>query len=167
VALAAAAAASAACGREQAAHRSESAAAVPPVEAATDDTSCRKTGRWQLCSVHDRLESAGLSPVERDSVRQPFLTMPGAAYAVGGGELQVYLYPDSLARQRDLADFDTARVQSAQPADSAAQPADSAAQPRPQATLITSNNLAAILLSDSETQIERVQLALTAGLPDR
>jgi hypothetical protein len=160
VALAAAAAASAACGREQAAHRSESAAAVPPVEAATDDTSCRKTGRWQLCSVHDRLESAGLSPVERDSVRQPFLTMPGAAYAVGGGELQVYLYPDSLARQRDLADFDTARVQSAQPA-------DSAAQPRPQATLITSNNLAAILLSDSETQIERVQLALTAGLPDR
>ena len=88
-------------------------------------------------------------------MRQPFLSVPGAAYAVGGGELQVYLYPDSLARQRDLADYDTARVQ----------PADSSSQPRALATLITSNNLAAILLSDSETQIERVQLALTAGLP--
>ena len=91
-------------------------------------------------------------------MRQPFLSVPGAAYAVGGGELQVYLYPDSLARQRDFADFDTARVRSAQPA-------DSSAQPHAPATLITSNNLAAILMSDSETQIERVQLALTAGLP--
>jgi hypothetical protein len=90
-------------------------------------------------------------------VRQPFLNVPGAAYAVGGGELQVYLYPDSAARQRDVADFDTARVQ----------PADSSAQPPARATLITSNNMAAILLSDSETQIERVQLALTAGLPAR
>ena len=32
-------------------------------------------------------------------------------------------------------------------------------------TLITSNNLAAILLSDSGEEIERVANALTAGLP--
>jgi len=155
VTLAVGAAAGAGCGRDETARRADSAPAAPPAASAPGDTSCRKSGSWQLCSVRDRLESAGLSPVERDSVRQPFLSVPGAAYAVGGGELQVYLYPDSLARQRDFADYDTARVQ----------PADSSAQPRALATLITSNNLAAILLSDSETQIERVQLALTAGLP--
>jgi len=92
----------------------------------------------------------------RDSVRQPFLSVPGAVYAVGAGELQVYLYPDSTARRRDFANVDTVRVQ----------PAGSAVAWRATPTLMVSNNLAAILLSDSETQIERVRLALTAGLPE-
>jgi hypothetical protein len=150
----AAGALSAACGGGER-RTADSATAAPPPRVATNDSTCPKSGQWRLCSVRDRLESAGLVPLPRDSVRQPFLEVPGAAYGVGADELQIYLYADSAARLRDFADFDTLRVQ----------PADTAERRAAHPTLITSNNLAAILLSDSETQIERIQLALTAGLP--
>jgi hypothetical protein len=142
-----------ACGGKQKEAAVDTAATAPPAVAAAD--TCPKVGAWRPCSVRDRLERAGLAPIQRDSVRPPYLSVPGAVYGVGAGQLQVYLYADSTARRRDFAKFDTARVQ----------PADTLIQWPAHPTLITSNNLAAILLSDNETQVERVQLALTAGLP--
>lgn len=114
------------------------------------------TGKWDECNVRQRLERAGLAPQRAEGeVRQPFLTVPGITYHVGRAELQVFLYPDARALGRDLARIDTVRVQGP----------DSAVPWSATPTLITSNNLAAILLSEQATQIERVRLALTAGLP--
>jgi hypothetical protein len=155
--LTAALAAAAACGERQRAPAADtSAAPALPPSAATND-GCPRTGKWELCNVRRRLVDAGLVPQPRDSVRPSFLTVPGAVFAVGGGELQLFLYADSAARARDLARFDTVR----------AQPRDTTVTWSAPATFIASNNLAAIFLSDSETQIERVKLALTAGLPER
>ena len=146
----------AACGgeRERAPAADTSAAAAPtPTTAAGDG--CPRTGKWELCNVRRRLEDAGLVPQPRDSVRPSYFGVPGTVLGVGGGELQLFLYPDSAARARDLARFDTIRVQ----------PRDTAVTWSAPATFISSNNLTAIFLSGSETQIERVRLALTAGLP--
>ena len=133
------------------------AAAVATTASPRTGDDCPLTGAWRPCSVMDRLEHAGLAPVARDSVRHTFLSVPGAVYAVGRGELQLFLYPDSAARARDFVTFDTARVQ----------PPGTMVTWRAPASLVLSNNLAAILLSDNATQVERVRLALTAGLPER
>ena len=72
---------------------------------------------------------------------------------LGRAELQVFLYPDSSVVARDLAALDTVRV---------ARPGEAGRwQVRP--TFMRSANLVALLLSTNERQIERVQLALTAG----
>ena len=153
------AAAPLACGRAERPAAADSATPdtpIPaPVAAGPDD--CPRSGAWRACSVLDRLEAAGLAPVARDSVRHSFLSVPGAVYAVGRGELQLFLYPDAAARARDFAGFDTVRVQ----------PADTTIAWPDTPSLIQSNNLAAILLSANETQVERVRLALTAGLPEK
>jgi hypothetical protein len=144
-----------ACGGEQPqSAATDTAAAASPTTAAAGD-GCPRTGSWELCSVRDRLEDAGLVPQPRDSVRPSFFSVPGAVLGVGGGELQLFLYPDSASRARDLARFDTLRVQ----------PRDTTVTWPAPATFIGSNNLTAIFLSGSETQIERVRLALQAGLP--
>jgi hypothetical protein len=132
----------------------DSAGAVAPAPVAAADGDCPLTGKWELCSVRDRLEHAGLVPQPRDSVRPAFASVPGVVYGIGRGELQIFLYPDSAARAQNFARFDAAQVQSVQ---------SSGGTP----TLIVSNNLAAILLSDNATQVERVRLALQAGLPER
>jgi hypothetical protein len=116
------------------------------------------TGRWDDCNVRQRLERAGLAPQPLpDTLRLSFLKPPGVGYGVGHAVLRVFLYDSAGALQRDLANVDTLRVQPA----AGGPPVAWDATP----TLITSNNLAAILVSDQATQIERVRLALQAGLP--
>lgn len=135
--------------------RASVASAPTPVKG--DSTCPNLTGRWDECNVRQRLERAGLAPRKAPApVRQPIFAVPGTSYAVGRAELQVFLYPDSAALARDVARIDTLRVQ---PRDGA--PIAWSDTP----TLMTSNNLAAVLLSDNGTQVERVRLAITAGLP--
>lgn len=125
--------------------------------AAPDDSAaCPKDGRWRACSVVERLERAGLVPVVRpDTLRVPFLTPPGAGWDVARVRLHVFLYDDpALARQEGLA-LDPFTV--APRGQRHAWPA--------KATLVRSANLVAVLLSDNDRQIERVQLALEAGPP--
>ena len=141
--------------------------AVPPAGSATTDAAatggarapaadaCPMTGLWHSCSVQERLERAGfvLVPV-RDSVGQRGLDIPGAAYRIGSAELQLYLYADSVdaiaqAARLNRDDAEAASVQGIL---------------RPPA-LIRSNNLVALLFGNNDRQRERVQLALTAGLP--
>jgi hypothetical protein len=107
-------------------------------------------------TVENRLERAGLVPRRSDTpVRVPFLSVPGVSLTLGRSELQVFVYPDSEARRRDVARLDPMTF---------APPGARAPWSIPPA-LIVSNNLAAVLLSQDERQIERVQDALTAGLP--
>jgi hypothetical protein len=122
--------------------------------ASADSAACPKDGRWRTCSVVERLERAGLVPLARtDTLRVAFLTPPGAGWDVARVQLRVFLYDDpTLARREGLA-LDPFTV-----------------APRGQrhpwpakATLVRSANLVAVLLSDNDRQIERVQLALEAG----
>ena len=148
-----------ACGdsepREGALAREQSAGARARKAEVIDEPACELSRPWRSCSVADRLERAGLAPVAADTVRHPALSVPGQSYRLGRAELHVFLYPDSTGRARDVARLDSATA--FLPGAAVVWPA------RP--TLITSDNLAAILLSDSERHIERVRDALTAGLP--
>jgi hypothetical protein len=120
------------------------------------DTACREMGDWRDCNLEKRLESAGLAPRRaQGAIRQPFLSVPGIVFALGSAELQSYLYADTTMLRRDLTRLDTIRVA----------PPTMQISWRRKPTLIHSNNLLAILLSDDETQIERVRNAITAGLP--
>lgn len=119
---------------------------------------CVKEGDWTPCAVKDRLERAGLVFEVRDSaVTHPFFRVPGIAYRVGGreDEVQLFLYPSTAERTRDTEALDSATVSPR---------GERVTWPAPP-TLITSNNLAAVILSLNERTIERLALALGAGLP--
>ena len=88
-------------------------------------------------------------------MRHDFLSVPGRSYTLGRAELQVFVYPDSTGAARDAAALDTVRVE----------PKNAAATWQVRPTFIRSANLIALLISTNERQIERVQLALTAGPP--
>lgn len=132
---------------------------IPPgarQTAADPGAECPEIGMWRTCSVEKRLERAGLVARRQEGeIRHRFLAVPGLAYRLGPDELHVFIYESAAARERDLAGVDSVRVERA--GDSAAWPA------RP--TLIQSNNLAAILIGGTARQVERVQDALIAGLP--
>lgn len=125
--------------------------AAPPLASA--DSSCELSGLWRQCSVHDRLERAGLAPIVGDSVRHAFLHVPGRRYKIGDAELQAFVYETAAMRRRDTAPLDSVRV---------APPGAETEWERPP-TLITSENLAAVLIGGNARQVERVTLALTAG----
>jgi hypothetical protein len=118
---------------------------------------CPAWGAWQVCSVEDRLTRAGLV-VQRDSqpVRRGFLRVPGIRYRTFRAEFEVFLYPTREDRVRDTDALDSATVSPR------GEPA--IIWPTP-ATLVTSGNLAAIILSLNDRQAERIALALGAGLP--
>lgn len=123
--------------------------------AASADEPCAMFGRWQPCSVIRRLESAGLGPVPLDgAVRQEGLSIEGSAFRLGSGEIQVYLYADSTSAAAEAGrvnprDTEPARVRGIR---------------RPP-TVIRSANLVALFFNNNDRQLERVELALTAGLP--
>lgn len=109
---------------------------------------------WNSSEVVSRLEQAGL--VVRDLERQvsaPGFEVSGAALAVSGGELVVFLYPSAEARRSATERLDSL---TAAPPDVT----DSVWQSRPR--LITSGNLAAVLMTTSEQLAERVRNVLTA-----
>lgn len=124
-------------------------AGVPP---------CRLEGDWTPCAVEDRLLHAGVVlDRQADPVRHPFLRVPGTVYHVGSADhqLQVFLYASEADRRRDTAALDST---------TAAPPGVRVAWPAPP-TLVTSQNLAAIILSLNDRTVERLALALGAGLP--
>jgi hypothetical protein len=108
---------------------------------------------WNAVEVVSRLEAAGL--VVRDlnrPVSAPGFGAEGATLAVSGGELVVFLYPTVSARSAATNDLDSA---------TAAPPGGGPVWPsRPR--LITSGNLAAVLLTDREQLAERVRNVLEA-----
>jgi hypothetical protein len=139
------------------ARRGETSAVVG-VDTGATKGACPATGRWALCSVMERLDRAGLAP-RRDStdaeVRLAPLTPVGTRLRVGAAELDVFLYGDAPAREKDEARLDKSKF------------IEAAADPtlRGEATLIRNGNLLAILRSRSNHQRERVSDAITAGPP--
>lgn len=164
----------ASCGGEQRTPRDSAAAAAPapPPTAATADSgagstsaasrptpapenTCPLEGEWRTCKVEKRLTDAGYRPVHDGAAPGGVFPVEGARYTLGAAELYVYVFPSARDRERAVAAIDTVTVARA-----------GAAGPWKVApTLITSNNLAAVLVSDNGRLIERVQDALTAGLP--
>lgn len=118
---------------------------------------CPATGLWTECAVVERLERAGLVPV-RDSTAQVSedpLRARGVQLRLGSALLEVYLYDNAPARERDVARADTTRYLGYTEAVSMQQ----------LPTLIQSANLVAILHSRNDHQRERIGDALTAGPP--
>ena len=119
---------------------------------------CPATGQWQLCSILERLERAGLAP-RQDSgrVTEAPLSSPGVAIQLGRSELRVFVYADRASRERDQARLDTAKYVNA----------SEALSMRVEPTLIATENVLAILRSRNDHQRERVSDALTAGPPQK
>jgi hypothetical protein len=110
-------------------------------------------GRWNASEVISRLEAAGLVVRDLDRpVRAEGFSVRGTTLAVSGGELVIFLYPDAASRAADSNKLDSA---------SASLPEASPAWPGTP-RLITSGNLAAVLLTDREQLTERVRNVLGA-----
>ncbi len=122
-------------------------------------SACPRTGMWALCSVEKRLEQSGfvVRRVNADAPRRAGFSVTPAVYTLGRSRLEVFIYPNESALSADVAKIDTL---SAAPRGA----------PNPWETtpkFVRSGNLAAVFLTDSETQAERLALALTAGAPQR
>jgi len=112
-------------------------------------------GDWQSCSIEKRLTDAGFVPVKKGPAPTGVFPVVGTTYALGEAQLHIYIFTSATEREQAIANIDTATV---------SRRGTSSAWSLPP-TLITSNNLVAVLVSDNGRQIERVQLAITAGLP--
>lgn len=139
----------------------DSAPAAAPAPATSESAgtaasgACLSEGQWRECSVEKRLTDAGFVPLRTGAAPAGVFALPGTHYTLGAADLHVYLFASAADRERALAGLDTVAVARR----GGAAPWGGAP------TLITSNNLAAVLVSDNGRLIERVQLAITAGLP--
>ena len=149
----------AACARDKtpAARDTTTAPAVASQETgASADTSCPKSGAWRPCNVLDRLEHAGLVLKKEDApARIPLFSVEGQTYKTTQSTIHVFLYPDQAARRQDTDRLDSVAVA----------PRGGSYTWNDPAVLVTSNNLAAVVVSPNERQTERIVLALSAGLP--
>jgi len=112
-------------------------------------------GQWQPCSIEKRLTDAGFVPINKGPAPTGVFPVGGTSYALGDARLHVYIFKSATEREKAVAGIDTTTV---------SRRGSASPWPLPP-TLITSNNLVAVLVSDNARQIERVQLAITAGLP--
>jgi hypothetical protein len=114
------------------------------------------TGKWDEPHLVERLVRAGLAPqAMHDQKGEPYWKVPVLAYQVGPSILYAYVYADSLTRRSVTSTLDTLM---------AAPPGTAGVYPL-RHILIMQNNLAAVMVGGSDTQQERVRLALEAGLP--
>jgi hypothetical protein len=131
----------------------------PQSPPAPGDSSCPGDGRWRRCSLTYALLRAGMRSKWSDSAARVEWLRPDSAFrvALGRSELRVFLYRDSLALAKDVATVDTLTLAP-----------KGAAFPWPSApTVIRSANMLAILFDASAEKMERLQLVLTAGAPQR
>lgn len=119
---------------------------------------CPHDGKWALCSIERRLKQSGyvVKRVEQDTITRAGFSVKPTVYTLGRSRVEIFLYRDSASVARDVAKLDTLAVG---PAGKPSQWGDAAP------TLIRSANMAAVILSGSAVQTERIMLALTAGPP--
>jgi hypothetical protein len=117
---------------------------------------------WDAERMSERMVRSGVAPRRIEPTPEVpafFATAASsAAFLVGrGGELRVYIFADSTARQRatDALDPRTASPRG----ERSVWPIDGLG-----ALLITNNNLAAVLFGGNSALHERVQLGIEAGL---
>ena len=118
---------------------------------------CPRTGKWALCSVEKRLQQAGfvVRPADGVALRRAGFSVVPTAYTLGHARLEVFVYPDESALARDIAGIDTLT----------ASPRGRPSVWETAPTFVRSANLAAVFLTDSPVQAERLTLAITAGAP--
>ena len=146
-----------ACGTERnapgAADSTRQDTAVTPVTGRADTIAAHAV-TWDVASVEQQLQAAGLAPTgQREVVRQPFLSVPGVVMRLPSAEVQAYVYADAGAVARDARAIDTTRV---------APPTMMIAW-RMRPHLVTDNNLLAIVLTDDERLAARIRPALRAS----
>lgn len=130
--------------------------AVPVAAAPGAPAICPMFAPWQACSVEERIYRSGLPVTRRaEGVRHDFMRVEGIVFETPRAEVQVFLYASDAERRRDTDQLDTMFVA----------PKGKRVSWRSPATLVTSQNLAAIILSPNPRQSERIALALGAGLP--
>lgn len=151
---------SVACGGE--ARRAEETRTVRVGIARAESTATRvaampRTGLWTAAQVLERLVRAGVAPrvVEPAPSGPDWMRVSPAVFAAGGGEVYAWIYKDSTARRTVTDSLDPYTGAPAGRVPPFASPM----------VFIAQNNLAAIMTGGSETNQERVALALQAGLP--
>jgi hypothetical protein len=119
---------------------------------APGDTAAPQGATWDLEMVEGQLREAGFTVTrDRTPVNLPFMSVPGTALDLGGSAaVQIYLYGDAGARGSDTDKLDPAR----------AAPQGSTVAYRGPATLVTDNNLAAIVVTADPAVRARITEAL-------
>lgn len=150
--------------------------AAPPPAAPTDSTilarrdDCPNDGLWRPCVLLERLKRSGYDSklVETDTTRVPFLSPPGLHYQIGkSGLLVVFYFPDAESARKSWVALDTLALippgytKSDTTNDTAGTSSGWPGRPSP----IRSGNMIAAFFGTTAAQIERVGLALRAGLP--
>jgi hypothetical protein len=121
------------------------------------DTAAPQSATWDLDMVEGQLRDAGFT-VSRDPtpVNLPFMAVPGTALDLGNATtVQVYLYGDAAARGADSDKLDPAR----------AAPRTGSVPWRTPASLVTDNNMAAIVLTNDPKVRTRIATILTRRSP--
>jgi len=149
-----------ACASEPAGEREATAAREALAQSETTATRARAlpaTGLWSEAHLVDRLLRAGVSPrVVEPAPRGPaWMRRAPVVYRAGGGEVYAWIYTDSLERRAVTSTLDPATATPAGAVPPFAAPMRFVAQ----------SNLAAVIVGGSETNQERIALALQAGLP--
>lgn len=88
-------------------------------------------------------------------IKHDFMSVEGVVWETSRAEIQVFLYPSEAERKKDTDMLDTVFVS----------PPGKRIMWRWPAQLVTSQNMAVIILSLNGRQAERIALALGAGLP--
>lgn len=147
------------CGGDSAEERqvAERAAIAAGQATAAQAAALPATGLWTEAHLMDRLSRAGVLPRAREGTppAAPWMTRPPIVLLAGGGEVYVWIYADSTARRAvtDALDPQTGV------------PPGEISPFAPPMMFVTNNNLAAIIAGGTERNIERITLALQAGLP--
>lgn len=148
----------AACGKPERPEPQPVAAQSDTPHIPVEDT-CPDDGLWKPCTLVERLTRAGYGAeeVEADTTRVRFLSPPGVHYKVGkNGLLIAFYYVDSLTANAEWQRLDTLRL---------VPPADTVL-PWPSApSSVRTGNLIVAFFGTTAAQVERVGLALRAGLP--
>jgi hypothetical protein len=104
--------------------------------------------QWTSDAVIVRLRDAGLAPVLRGAIAPDVMGVPGLRLSVanGAGEVRAFIFADAGAVGRAMRQLDPARLASGGRT----------------ASIVTDNNMGAIVLAPDEPVRERIRFALVA-----
>lgn len=150
-----------ACGSGSDSNTSSRPAEQPPVVSRAptpSDSACPRDGLWKACALEDRVNKAGMPVQVVDTLQLPYFSEPGIHYHIGRNMGMVAIFfADSLSGVKATAGLD--RHSLTAPGES---PGPWPAVPK---EVVRSANLIAVLFNVTETQAERLRLAITAGAP--